>query len=376
MGSFASFLPAQRGIALSTTDDETRTTFVAPPRPATSQWEISRLISRWSDPSRFAPGARVVVRSRLTPEEAADSGKKVSDIIGTITALDPLHILDAHGVDHTVDPLRVLIIKLLPAQTVRNSQIRAVEQATAQAFPGIEHVDVNGWLLRAGDGITERSNSAAPIGPQAVFSSLPLAEIEEFYTRHNLPVRLHVPDRIGAAAERLIATQPARWEHGPEVVVMTKALHHDELDLPTMPEGYEYFSRFQPDDQWLKLYHFRGQPLPEHALRLLMNSLDGDMTFCGLTDEHGETVAITRATITTDEAGGRWLGLSAVEVDPAHRRRGLGTALERAVLTWGLEHGAQHAFLQAVASNHAGIAMYGRLGFAEHHRHRCFTRID
>src|SRR5699024_7901912 len=124
-----------------------------------------------------AVGRRVIVRRELTPEEAAESGKKVTDVIGHVVSLAPLVVRPsskssagpdgepAEPVDFT--PYDVLVVKALPDQVVRNSDIRAVETATAKAFPGIEHAWAGQWLLRAGDGITERSNSALPIGPGA-----------------------------------------------------------------------------------------------------------------------------------------------------------------------------------------------------------------
>ena len=151
--------------------------------------------------------------------------------------------------------------KRQPPQRVRNSDIRAVETATAKAFPGIDHRWEGQWLLRAGDGITERSNSAAPLGHSAGLSEVPTQAIFEFYQRHNLPVRILIPDRIGNPA-RTLCQGPA-WHYGPEISVMTRTLN----DLPEAPE-VRFRLDVQPTKDWLNLYHFRGTALPEHALNL------------------------------------------------------------------------------------------------------------
>lgn len=39
-------------------------------------------------------------------------------------------------------------------------------------------------------------------------------------------------------------------------------------------------------------------------------------------------------------------------------------------MAWGAANGADAAYLQVVASNQAGIGLYEKLGFVEHHRHR------
>lgn len=342
--------------------------------------------SRWGV-GDVAVGRRVIVRRELTPEEAAESGKKVTDVIGHVVSLAPLVVRPsskssagpdgepAEPVDFT--PYDVLVVKALPDQVVRNSDIRAVETATAKAFPGIEHAWAGQWLLRAGDGITERSNSALPIGPGAGTSPVPLDEIRAFYARHDLPVRIAVPDRICRPAEQLVAGEG--WEVGPEIIVMTRSA----ADLPaaTAPEslpGIRAEVLDQPDEEWLALYHFRGKALPRRALKLLRDDIDGRMSFGRLVLDENDgaggttprTVAITRGTLTESGDGRRWLGFSAVEVAPDLRRRGLGSLMGLHMMHWGAANGADECYLQVVSGNEAGVALYRGLGFSEHHRHR------
>ncbi|MDO5669363.1 MAG: GNAT family N-acetyltransferase [Corynebacterium sp.] len=320
-----------------------------------------------------AVGDRVVVR-RLLP----DTPGHLSDVIGHVVSVSPLVLRpqSVGGFVSTAEPLEVpdeliKVVKKLSPRRIRNSDIRAVEVATAKAFPGIEHTWTRDgqWLMRAGDGITERSNSAAPLGRSAGFGVVPLEEIRAFYERHSLPVKVLIPERIGAPAEKLV--EAGGWELGPEIIVMTRYLSPLEL-----PEA-EYTFRIddQPDDDWLALYHFRGQPLPVHALRLLQDQIDGEMGFGRLLSPAGETVAITRGTLTSSEDGRVWLGYSAVEVAEAYRRRGLGTRLGAEMLAWGASRGATDAYLQVIASNAAGRALYSKLGFIEHHRHR-YARLE
>ncbi|WP_084210388.1 N-acetylglutamate synthase, CG3035 family [Corynebacterium sphenisci] len=334
--------------------------------------------SRWGS-GPVAVGRRVIVRRARTEAERAESPEKVTDLIGHVLSVDPL-VVRPQGPRGTrageeVAPVdfsghRVLVVKTLSDAPVRNSDIRAVEAATAKAFPGIEHTWCGGWLLRAGDGITERSNSALPVGPAAGTAPVPLEEITAFYARHRLPVRIAVPDRICPPAEKL--TRGPGWTRGPEIVVMTR----EAADLPAAAApadpalaGVRAEVLDKPDADWLGLYHFRGHALPERALRLLMDDIDGRMSFGRLTLD-GRTVAITRGTLTDSDDGRTWLGFSAVEVTPGLRRRGLGTLLGLHMMHWGVANGADGLYLQVIAENAAGLALYRRLGFGEHHRHR------
>lgn len=100
---------------------------------------------------------------------------------------------------------------------------------------------------------------AAPLGRSAVFTPVPVAEIQAFYARHNLPPKVLIPERIGKQAEQM--AKDHGWELDPEIIVMTREL----TDLPTPDERAEFRIDEQPDRAWLGLYHFRGKPLPEHA---------------------------------------------------------------------------------------------------------------
>ncbi len=340
-------------------------------------------VSRRTDPVSIRPGARVIIR-QLVNNTASRPGRnlrqQVSDIIGTLISVDPL-IVEPQGTRDRVevDPAGVVVLKTLSARPVRNSDIRAVETAAAAAFPGLKNEWIDGWLARAGDGITERSNSAVPIGPGASTQPVPLERIRRFYQDQDLPTRLLIPDRLGRPADNLDGTL------GPQIIVMTRELsaHAAELnelvdqarasiDLPganAAAPDVQFQVSDHPSHEWLSMYHFRGEPLPENALQLLCQRIEGSMAFASLTVD-GQLAAITRATI-TDGGSRTWLGLSAVEVAPRFRRHHLGTFLTSSILQWGAEHGADEAFLHVVEDNTAGRALYHQLGFSEHHRHRC-----
>ena len=134
---------------------------------------LDTTMSRIFRSDEVQPGDRVVLR-RIAPEME----DKFSDIIGHIVSVTPTETVirpqDIGGMPSFKDGIVVpaadiKIVKKLSPRTIRNSDIRKLEVAYSKAFPGIEHRQVGQWLLRAGDGITERSNSAAPLGPSALF---------------------------------------------------------------------------------------------------------------------------------------------------------------------------------------------------------------
>ncbi len=330
-------------------------------------------MSRVFRSDEVAVGDRVVVRQRR--------GELASDVIGHVVSVVPLRVKRA-STSEVLQLDNPHIVKKLSPRTVRNSDIRAIETATARAFPGHEQQRIDGWLARAGAEIAERSNSATPIGHSAGFNAVPLDALREFYSARGMPVQLLIPERIGKPALRLVEANPQAWTLGEEIVVMSAEIKGGagagdaEGDAAARgPEGGaavpdpEVRIDPMPDDDWLAMYHYRGQPLPDAAVRDLAQSIDGRIGFARLT-LGGETIAVTRATLTHSDDGRCWLGYSAVEVARAHRRQGFGTRLGRAVLAWGAAAGADAAYLQVRAKNSAGIALYEKLGFVEHHRQR------
>jgi ribosomal protein S18 acetylase RimI-like enzyme len=117
----------------------------------------------------------------------------------------------------------------------------------------------------------------------------------------------------------------------------------------------------EPDASWLARYHYRGQQLPPVALRLLTSapwqafgSIRGD----------GRTVAIGRVS-----AAAGWAGLTAIEVDPDCRRRGLGAAITAALAAQAAGRGITNLYLQVSVTNEAARALYRKLGFTDHHQY-------
>jgi ribosomal protein S18 acetylase RimI-like enzyme len=65
------------------------------------------------------------------------------------------------------------------------------------------------------------------------------------------------------------------------------------------------------------------------------------------------------------EEGRDHIHLYAMWVDPAARRRSVGTALLGAVVDWGIARGAREIRLGVTESNPAAVAFYRRMGFED-----------
>jgi GNAT superfamily N-acetyltransferase len=119
-----------------------------------------------------------------------------------------------------------------------------------------------------------------------------------------------------------------------------------------------------PDEDWFRRYRGGAGDAPASRELLLRHPRLG---FAAIRQD-GEIVAIGRGTIDDD-----WLGVTAVDVVPGARRRGLATSIMGALWAWGREHGAVRSFLHVESANDAAVAMYTRLGYWVHHDYRTRT---
>jgi ribosomal protein S18 acetylase RimI-like enzyme len=158
-------------------------------------------------------------------------------------------------------------------------------------------------------------------------------------------------------------------KHKP-VIVMTARIDRvrNSGHRPDLPEAR---IDHRPDESWLENYHYRGGDLPAQAVDVMVKA--ETVGFAGIR-EQGEFIAGARGAVTRAPSGRSWLGVTAVEVTPRARRRGLGGQIMAELAAWGQAHDATDVYVQVASENAAGIAIYDRLGFTEHHTYQYRTR--
>lgn len=318
-------------------------------------------------------GQRVVVRYRLD-----DGGQ--TDVVGELTGVDEaLHVASRHG------PVRVRLDQVVAARVVpprptrpgpphRTISITDLESVMALHWQALETERLGGWLLRASAGFTGRANSALPLGDPGLPVSEALDCVQTWYASRGLPAKLAlagpadggVADDDGPAnAARSVAVSRG-WEVVPDGSALVMTARTADLRGPrtgrALPPGLTLVPAREPDDAWLANYRYRGQELPPAALALLRSA--SEQVFVSFRDADGATVAVARGSL-----GGGWAGLTAVEVIPEWRRRGLAAGLLRAVVDWAGRARTVSVYLQVAESNLAAQELYRDAGFTVHHRY-------
>ena len=284
-------------------------------------------------------GARVSLRYRL-PEPAE---RPYTDVVGHVERTGPvIEIRTRRGELVTIDARDVRAVRVIPEMPVRTSQIRNLEHAAARGWPGTEQQWIDGWLLRCGGGHTRRANSAIPLEAWASAATVPA--IVDWYAARDVAPLIAAPDR-------LFRLPPGVATDG-ENLVMVGGVG------PPPPNPFVTVAP-RPDEIW-RAVDERGVPDD-----ILTSTIDGEVAFATYPG-----VAVARGAVTAAPDGTRWVGLSAVHVNPDSRRRGHGRGVCSALLQWGHEQGATRAYLQVLADNGPAIDLFEAMGFTTQHRVR------
>jgi GNAT superfamily N-acetyltransferase len=251
--------------------------------------------------------------------------------------------------------------------SVTEVSIEELEVAAAGSWQAPEQEWLGGWRLGAAAGFTGRANSALPAGDPGRPLAAAVEAVRAWYRARGLPPMISVPFPMagpeGSEVDRYLDEQgwPVRNN---AAIVMTAPL---ELIASAADGGADGGAgggvelAAEPDEDWLARYRYRGTALPPIARRLLLSA---PWQAFGSVRADGQTIAIGRVA-----AAGTWAGLTAIEVDPGYRRRGLGATVTRALAAAAAGRGLTGLYLQVEEENAVARALYHRLGFTDHHRY-------
>ncbi|HSR24468.1 MAG TPA: GNAT family N-acetyltransferase [Candidatus Eisenbacteria bacterium] len=312
---------------------------------------------------RFGPedvGRRITVRAR-----SLDDADRTVDIVGVLRAWtsEGATIERRDGSVVAVAADRMLAGRVVaPELSARDLQQRCAADWTCQ-----QEQPLGPWTLRLHPGLErDRTTSALalrlPDAPPDVMELL--EQVRAFYAAHERPAQVLV--LAGSVVDAAVAAQG--WTVTNEIDVLVARLDQDDAAGPSSaapssaapaPVGIGFSA--EPPERLLRVQSEGGDPEP--LRRLLATGPPARYGTARLpTGASVGSVRITRAD--------RWAGITFMEVDPAHRRQGIGAALLAAALESARQDGAGHAWLQVEAANAPAQALYAAAGFLPHHRYR------
>jgi N-acetylglutamate synthase len=233
--------------------------------------------------------------------------------------------------------------------------ILAVEELSINAWPALQTMLVDGWVLRFANGFSKRANSINPLYPSKRTPAEKITACEKMYRDKCLPVVFKL---TGAAypegLDALLAERGYQAESATSVQL---------LDLKNWDRSSARDAAFTPLalDAWqadyCRMNGIEGEDQTTH--RLILQSIVPVTCFAALRVEG--RIATCGLGVLQDG----FVGLFDIVTNPYCRQHGYGERLVRGLLRWAKRLGAHTAYLQVMLSNAPSLRLYARIGFQE-----------
>lgn len=282
-------------------------------------------------------GQRIVVRRLVPGESGPTGGPAFTDLLGVCVAWgDGVCVVQPEtGPTVTIAIAEIVSGKPVPPRPSVRHRVpaRDAELHTASLWATVETAPLGDWLLRTDTApvgrLRRRANSCLAFGDPGLPVDEAAAAVRAFYDERARPTYAQV--ELGSAEEAALR----------------------DLGWSADPTGDAEFRLASLTQVRRRLRAVAGMAAvtSSDASRAVATIGDGSATWA-----RGEAAI-----------DGDWIGLHGVEVDPAHRRQGLATAVMAELLEWGAELGATTVWLHVEVDNGPALAMYDGLGLAPHH---------
>ena len=233
--------------------------------------------------------------------------------------------------------------------------ITRLEELSMNAWPPLQTLLLDGWVLRLANGYTRRANSVTPLYSSALDVKEKIAACEEVYrakklrvvfkmTRAAQPADLdEILNQRGYTAEALTSVQVA------------------ELHRIVKPSNQDVTLTDALSDEWINHYCRLNAVDERHVPTMfqMLNNLVPKHCFISLYQNH-RVIACGLAVLQDG-----FIGLFDLVTDAAFRNRGFGKQLVLCLLDWGKQEDAQRAYLQVMLDNAPAMHLYSKLGFNE-----------
>lgn len=234
-----------------------------------------------------------------------------------------------------------------------------IEEISMNAWPALQTIHYDGWILRFANGVTKRSNSVNPIYGSTLDTPTKIRYCEQLYRSKNLPVCIKItPWAKPPGLDQLL--EENGYKHEFEVAVQVLSLDR----FPTQLQGNVYLAE-QTSDEWISEYirMNKTDPSKQMIIKAIIDQIAGPKCLLMLNREN-HPVGCGLGVVED-----QYIGLFDIVIDETSRNRGLGRILVEHILNWGKSKGAGMAYLQVLATNAPAIKLYANIGFKEAYRY-------
>ncbi len=237
--------------------------------------------------------------------------------------------------------------------------MRHLEELQINAFPALQTILYDGWLLRFADGYSNRANSINPIYPGMGNVEDRIRTCEKIYRRKSLrPVFKISPQVFPDNLDEILE------DHGYYIHHYTSV---QTVDIPDAKQDDSdvLSSSHTSDDNWVNHYCrlSRLNEKDSDTFRHLIRNILPEKHFTLI--NAGDTVIGCGLAVLEDG----YLGLFDIVIDEQYRSQGFGERLVRQMLRYGRSRGAGTAYLQVMVDNKSAWRLYEKIGFREQYQY-------
>ncbi len=326
-------------------------------------------------------GSRVVVRHRLSSPDPL-TGATLTDAVGELVSDDDgILVVRTRRGEVRVPRSEVTAVKEIPPSASRRAKphralsVEDLQRVMVGAWPAMETARLGDWVLRASRGFTQRANSVMTAGSPGIPLPAALDTVQRWYAERGLTPNLTVAGPVGFdPADDAVGAEALRRGYVARIATLTLTAPTRLLaDLPPGgalrgvgdPPGVDVGGELT--QEWFAAYR-AYRPVDDEAARAILTGSPAQ-AFATVRDDDGGVIGIGRLGLSA-----AWGGIAAMWVDPAARRRGIATAMLRALARTADAAGAASLHLQTDTDNTTALALYERHGFERHHAYVNLSR--
>jgi N-acetylglutamate synthase len=239
------------------------------------------------------------------------------------------------------------------------NMITTLEEISLNAWPSLQTVLYDGWVIRLANGYTRRANSVSPL----YFSTMDVDEkirfCEKIYQERK--------------QDTVFKMTPAVYPENLDERLSVKGYYKDSptsvqtLELSSVDEQLAPEVVLQEDlsEEWLESFCRMSGGIEENCKSLcqILNNIIPRHGFFSLYSG-GKIIACGLGVF---QSG--FIGLFDIVTQATSRNQGCGQKVVRSILAWGKQNEAQKAYLQVMLNNPPALRLYSKIGFVEEYQY-------
>lgn len=235
--------------------------------------------------------------------------------------------------------------------------ISYIEQKSLNAWPALNTIVYDGWLLRFADGLTRRANAIYPLFNSTIELEEKLKFCENIYFSKGQPVIFKLTEDKIDINEFLINNGYQKDAETYVQTISTDNFSSFKNDAIRISDTYDinWINRF------LQFNNYNEQD--RNGYERILNQIFLKTGYVDLVI-NGECIGCGLGVI--EES---YVGIFDIVVSPMFRNRGYGQIIVESLIKWGNDNGAKTAYLQVMKNNPQALRLYEKIGFKKMYKY-------